>query len=405
MNRLLKISLLLYFSFILSCSGEGGESTPAYQYHTPEEVLTFLDEVVLNYPSIAALESVGAGLSEDGRPIRAIVISDNPTVQEGEPSIRLTGGIHGSEKITVELMIRFIEYLVSNYNKPGSEEITDLINSRYIVIIPVMNPDGLAAGNRFNSRAVDLNRNFSYAWEAGVSHGDYPFSEAESQAIRDFSTSNIFHLSVTYHSGAVVLNLPFDYGAEHATTPVVPDENTLVRSFGLAYSESGLFLDNPDVMSSVYSYNGIINGGDWYIAYGSLQDWSYKVTGCLDLTIEVARRNPSSEEGVQQIFMYNRDSLIEYIKKAGYGIHGRVTSSTEPDGVKDAEVTVIYNNGSGITGDIKTKTDSKGYYNRILSQGSYQLVFSKSGYTSYPVSSVNIPDDASRVQQDIVLTP
>ncbi len=397
---LIKIFLLFTVHLFLSCSGGGGETTPvSYDYHTPEEIEVFLDEIKLNYPSITSLETVG--YSTDGRVIRAIVISDNPATLEGEPAIRLTGGIHGSEMISVEVMIRFIEYLTYNYSI--NSEVAGLINSRYIVIIPVFNPDGLAAKNRNNSNGVDLNRNFSYAWSAGSSHGDYAFSEAESCAMRDFSESNVFHLSATFHSGSVVLNMPFDYGAEHDVVSVVPVENALVRAMALAYTESGTFLENPDVMQSGYSYHGIINGGDWYVITGSLQDWSYKETGCLDMTIEISRRNPNSEAGVQQVFMYNRDSLMAYIKKAGYGVHGQVKDSGG-NPVEGVEVTVVYNSGGGITGDLVTKTDSEGYYYRILTEGSYNLVFSKSEYTTYEETAVSVPDDTSSVELNVVLT-
>lgn len=399
-KSVLILILLVQTSVFFSCSDGGGEKPgTTYDYHTPEEVLAFLDEVKLNDSNnIISLETVG--YSSSGRVIRAIVISDNPGTPEGEPAIRLTGGIHGSEMISVELMIRFIEYLTYNYDK--DVEVTDLIKNRYIVVIPVLNPDGLAKQNRNNNNSVDLNRNFIYEEIAGVIDVDYASYQPESYSMAMFSNSNIFHLSATFHSGAVLLNMPFDYGRESAG--VAPVENTLVKAFGKAYTKAGTFLSNPDLYQSIYMEDGTINGGDWYIANGTLQDWSYKVTGCLDMTIEVSRRNPSTEAGVQQVFEYNRESLLAYIKKAGYGVHGRVTSSAEPDGVKDVEITVVYDNGSGITGDIIVKTDSKGYYHRILGAGNYNLVFRKSGYSDKPFSGVSVPTDSSLTEQNVTLT-
>jgi len=389
---------MVYLSFFISCSGGGGgeSSSPSYDYHTPDEILTFLDEIKLNYPAFTSLETVG--YSTDGRVIRAIVISDNPGTLEGEPAIRLTGGIHGIEKISVELMIRFIEYLTYNYDK--DPEVEDLINNRYIVIIPVFNPDGLAADNRYNGNKVDLNRNFSYEWVPGTVHGSGALSEVESQAMVSFSQSNIFHLSATFHSGAVLLNMPFDYGKESAG--LAPAENDLVRAFGKAYTTAGTFLDNPDLSTYTLMDEGTINGGDWYIANGTLQDWSYMETGCLDMTIEVARRNPSTEEGVQQVFMYNRDSLMAYIKKAGYGVHGRVTDSGG-NPLPGVAVTVDYDDGAGVTGDLIIKTDSQGYYHRILVSGSYNITFSKTGYIDHTAASVSVPDDTSLTELDVTL--
>jgi hypothetical protein len=303
------VLLVFICTLIFSCSGGGGEDN-SYQYHTPEEIEVFLDEIKLHYPDITCIENVG--LSESGRVIKALIISDNPDTLEGEPAVRLTGGIHGNEMMGVELLIRFIEYLTSNYGKDST--VTDLVNSRYICIIPVLNPDGLARKRRYNNNDVDLNRNFSEHWSSGTGHGSAAFSESETQALRDFSLPKSFNISITYHVGSVLVNMPFDFEVE---ADGVPSDYTLVKEFAKAYTNAGSFLSNPDLYVSPYMDQGTINGGNWYVITGSLQDWSYTQTACLDLTIEVAKRNPDTEEGVQQVYLYNRDSLIAYIQKAG----------------------------------------------------------------------------------------
>jgi len=375
--------LIPYILLILiSCSGGGGENS-AYQYHTPDEIEIFLDEIQSHYSNIAKVESIGT--SESGREIKALIISDNPENLEGEPAIRLTGGIHGNEKMSVELLLRFIEYLTSNYNR--NTEVTDIVNSKYICIIPVLNPDGLADNSRYNSNGVDLNRNFNATGSS---------LQSETKALQDYSLSRKFNLSVTYHTGAVLVNMPFDYGSEiiDGTAPV---ENNLVKSFALAYTTGtgSKFLDNPEVYTRVYNSiygdyisldRGTINGGDWYVINGSLQDWSYTQTGCLDLTIEITKRNPDTESGVEQIFMYNRDSLIAYINKAEEGIYGRVTDANGYP-VEDAAITASL---GATAGDLIIKTDHNGYYNRILLPGTYNVTFSKSGYTTQTENDINV---------------
>jgi len=363
---------ILYFVLLLTLSCSGSDSSDfSYHYHTPEEINSFLDEVALNYPDITRLDTVG--YSTDGRAIHAIVISDKDfpasTMADPEPRVRLVGGIHGNEKVTTEVLIRMIEYLVYNYKIDAA--IKELIDNRYIVIIPVLNPDGLVAGTRYNSRGVDLNRNFSTQWVFSSISGSSPFSEAETKSLKNYSLPIIFHASLTFHGGAVLVNTPFDY--DSASNGVAPLENDLVRFYVKGYSTTGIFLSNPDLSQYSKMEDGIINGGDWYIAKGTLQDWSYQESGCLDLTVEIARKNPLTEQEVQQVFLYNRDSILKYIAMAGYGVYGYVKNGDLPlEGVK---VTVIYD--GGLEGDIYTYTDSRGYFNRILKSGNYTFKFTK----------------------------
>lgn len=305
--------ILLIF---ISCSNGGSSNNDEkYQYPTPDEVNQFLEEINANYPGFTSLVTIGQ--SESGRDIKALIISDNPADLESEPAVRLTGGIHGNEKMSVELLIRFIEYLTSNYDSNTS--VNDLVNSRYICIIPVLNPDGLANNSRYNINGVDLNRNFNDAgdhWTLTSSSGIEAFSETETMAMVTFSSTKNFNLSITYHVGAVLVNLPFDFTTESFK---VPDDYAVIKDYAKIYTNAGgsIFLSNPDLYTSPYmNEDGAINGGNWYVAYGTLQDWSYTVTGCLDLTIEVAKRNPDTEEGVQQVFLYNRDSIMAYINLA-----------------------------------------------------------------------------------------
>ncbi len=404
MKHFFEILVLALIVAALSCASDhreepGGYVIPEF-YHSPEEINIFLEDIHKKYKDITRVITIGNSVS--GRDIKAIIISGNPYAPESKPRIRLTGGIHGSEIISSEIMIYFIRYLVENYNvKDTDNEITKLIDSRYIAIIPVLNPDGLAVAGRRNDNGVDLNRNFDANWASGSGHGTEAFSEPESQALRKFSLEQNFHLSVTFHSGAVLVNIPFDYRKD------VPLENDLVREFAFAYSRAGVepnrFMDNPDIYKSQDMEDGIINGGDWYVITGSLQDWSYLKTGCLDLTVEVAKRTPKTEEEAMRVFDYNRDSIVAYIQKGGQGVYGRVTDGNGA-GVREVEIKTVYNNGEAFTGDIVIKTDEDGYYHRILLPGDYRLSFQKTGYETSSID-VTVPDSDSGILENITLTP
>ena len=154
------------------------------------------------------------GLSGQGRPIEAYTLGDGPT------RVLFVGGIHGGyEWNTVQLAYQFIDHVS---RRPR------LLPDRFtITIIPVANPDGLArvvghagrftpdevsdvtAPGRFNANDVDLNRNWDCNWsptarwrDETVSGGHAPFSEPESQVLRDYMVAAQPAVVVFWHSAA-----------------------------------------------------------------------------------------------------------------------------------------------------------------------------------------------------------
>ena len=338
-------------------------------YHSYEMVENLLFETSKKYPDITSLQPIGP--SVEGRTIWALIISDKPNENEQEPRVRLVGSIHGDENITTEILLKFIAYITADYN--SNQYIRRLVDSRYIVVIPMLNPDGVEQGSRCNANGVDLNRNFDVAWTHGEDHGSSPFSEIETSSLRDYSNATIFHLSATFHAGAVLVNMPFDYERESAG--IVPGEYSLVKYMAKRYSTSGAFLETEGLLDTRYVDEGTINGGDWYIIYGSLQDWSYVKTGCVDLTIEMYRYNPITRDEILDVFLLNRESILSYIDAAGIGVYGRVTDENG-NPIPDARVTIE-------EGDMVTVTDRDGNYHRVLLPGNYVLTFSADGFQDY----------------------
>ncbi|MEM7230897.1 MAG: DUF2817 domain-containing protein [Planctomycetota bacterium] len=109
------------------------------------------------------------GLSRDGRPIEATIVG------QGSETLLLTAVIHGNEPAGKPLLERLIQELRARPN---------LGRDRRLIIVPVVNPDGLAKRTRFNARGVDLNRNFpSRNWKRRKRHGSYQASEPETRAV------------------------------------------------------------------------------------------------------------------------------------------------------------------------------------------------------------------------------
>lgn len=111
------------------------------------------------------------GQSFQGKPIECIVHG------QGEDVLLVIATIHGTEPAGTPLVESFDKWLIDH---------PEQLEGRQVVIVPVANPDGMAAGERFNTRGVDLNRNFPAGnWEetSRNMHGDAPLSEPESRIL------------------------------------------------------------------------------------------------------------------------------------------------------------------------------------------------------------------------------
>ena len=88
--------------------------------------------------------------------------------------------------------------------------------------------------------------------------------------------------TVPGHSGALVVNYPWDY-----TYDLTPDD-AAIEQFALEYSTYNLPMYNGSFPQ------GITNGAQWYVTTGCLQDWSYAQTGCIDVTTAISCPLPCS---------------------------------------------------------------------------------------------------------------
>lgn len=108
-------------------------------YHTDNELSDLFAKLAKDYPNLARVHSIGTSL--DGRDMLVIEINKNVR-QRGLliPMFKYVANMHGDETIGRELMIYLAQYLLSNYGKVP--EITDLVDTTDIFLMPSMNPDG-----------------------------------------------------------------------------------------------------------------------------------------------------------------------------------------------------------------------------------------------------------------------
>ena len=139
------------------------------------------------------------GLSQQGRAIIAYVFGS------GTNTILYTGAIHGNEQSARLLMNAWINEIETNpQNIPANTQ---------LVIIPSVNPDGVAANTRYNAGGIDLNRNFNTSdWSTDVQTvngqplpgggGSAPESEPETQALVAYTRALVPSLTMSYHAAA-----------------------------------------------------------------------------------------------------------------------------------------------------------------------------------------------------------
>jgi predicted deacylase len=127
------------------------------------------------------------GHSVRGRPITAWHLGER-----GKPKVLLVATMHGNEGAPRQILATL---------RDGEP-----VHGINLWVLPVYNPDGLAAGTRKNARGVDLNRNFPYHWadldgsyESGARAGSEPETRAMMRFLRRIQPRRILSFHQPLH--------------------------------------------------------------------------------------------------------------------------------------------------------------------------------------------------------------
>jgi len=264
------------------------------RYHRLPTIYNWMEQLANDFPNLVKLNIIG--ITEEGRNIVVMKIGGG---LPNRPAIFIEGGIHAREWISPATVTFFVNELVTN---PANK---DLLEYYDFFVLPVTNPDGyeythntdrMWRKNRgqsktllniiSNCKGVDLNRNFAYNWgedlgllsaQGGTPMpcletyiGDKAFSEAESQAIKNFVLLNRHTIVayLAYHSFGQKMLYPWSH-----TKDKVADWAEL-HHMGNAMAAAAFEASNGE------DYYKIGTAADLqYLASGGSDDWARGVAG------------------------------------------------------------------------------------------------------------------------------
>jgi len=379
-------------------------------YHNLDEIYDELREFEREYPDWITVDSVGHS-AEYGIPILMAKLSDNPNLREPEPSLLFVGQVHAEEVIGIEITLKVIGELLENIDDINYRRRLERIE---LCFIPTANPEGLEVVHsddvtfrkncrdnlgdgrfRFDDRpgwdssGVDLNRNFGLHWDRGDSlfqrrdeqyaynyyRGAIPFSEPETQMLRDLAYEYRFFSSIVYHgsrsgNSAELVIAPWYWGGGVKRPP----DSDAIDALGAAMA--GLL---PRQNGGYYRQ---VNSTQ---RNGQSQDWIYQAVGTFQYMIEAGAEIQPDSAAMISVVNDNLDA-VWYLMDLTLGIDeledfGILTVlATDAHNGEPLEVTIKVEQVDADIVEPRKTTVETGRFDWLLEEDEYDVIVSKFGY-------------------------
>lgn len=308
------------------------------------------------------------GTLESGRKLLLIRINGDETI--AKPKVLLTSTIHGDETTGYILMLRLIDELLT---AEGLPEVNNVRNNIDLFICPNANPDGtyhkgnhtVNGATRNNASGIDMNRNYPDRVEGN--HPDGKKYARETELFMELADEYQFTMAANYHGGAEVVNYPWDNGKSRH----VDDEwwKMVSRQYAdLAHEE------NPDYMTD--RNDGITNGADWYVIYGSRQDYMNYYQQCRELTVECSTTKCPPASDLPMYWSYNRNSIYAFLNQVLFGIHGTVKDADTQEPLKTSVKIINHDRDYSM---VESQFPDGNFY-RPIKSGAYTIEITAEGY-------------------------
>lgn len=306
-------------------------------FHDYSELNAEIDSLVAEYPNLVSRISIGK--STEGRDLMGVRISSSHS-QDTLPTAIFIGCHHAREHLSVEVPLMLAKHLAKAYDTDA--RITQLLDTREVWIVPMLNPDGaeydIATGSyrywRKNRRdngdrtfGVDLNRNYGAHWGgAGSSgttssdtyRGKSAFSEPETAAVRDFVRARKqATVLLTFHTFSELILWPWGY-----TDDVISNE-----------TERAVFEKMGKKMAEWNKYTPK-KSSDLYITSGDTTDWAYDELKIFAFTFELSPNSMMSggfypgAQAIEPTFKANLEPALYLIDNAAdpFAVTGQMIS-------------------------------------------------------------------------------
>ena len=379
---------------------------PDASYQTPAKVDAAMHKFATDYPRLTMLKSIGKSLQN--RDIFAIKLSSDPANHDPHRPVVLFNAMHHArELMTSEVGLDTIEYLLSNYGR--DQQVTHWLDTMEIWVIPMFNVDGnnkvWTADNMWRKNArgdygVDINRNYTYAWNtcngssgskfADDYRGESAGSEPETQIMMNFVREIRPVFDISYHSYSELVIYPFGCDGQR-----VPNRD-VVETIG---SELARRLPS-DNGSGTYTA-----GTAWELLYsvdGGDIDFMYHEFDVLPFVIELNSRSA----GFQPSYATYRDRTVRKLRTGwsyilsraeGPGIRA-IVGDRRGNILPGAAMTVERVDKAGTKQTLNVKPD--GSVHAVLMPGSYRVIFGAANVESV-TQTIEVTD--RRVDLDIGL--
>lgn len=257
-------------------------------YLTYVEVVAKLDSMRVEYPNFIS-QKFSLGTTHEGRTIWGTRITKGPDAPTGRPEVLYHALIHAREPESMETQMYYFYWLFENY---GTDPVaTYILNNREIYWIPVFNVDGYVYNQTTNPNGggmwranrrittgtcgpVDPNRNFGIYqfWNSsnggsstdpcsggsGTYRGTAPFSEPETQAVRNLVNSRNFNAVFGAHTYGNYLIKPWAWSDPQVT----PDDNKYQQFLADMKASNPVYTTGTPTQTVGYTVRG--GADDWY---------------------------------------------------------------------------------------------------------------------------------------------